>query len=138
LLLLLGADGDTWGDYGAVEYGTYRTAGYLICDGKIDTDSTCSEFDLATKNTWGWPSFFTVSVEQIDAQCTGTPDFQVRGRHLPDPNGDTTALGSSMSAAGVDSQDFGITHRYIDVALTDDPNCDAPGNDLGLVLYWER
>jgi hypothetical protein len=140
LLLLIplsgwAADGDSWAGYTDTVKGEYAAYGYLICDGKVAADSTCSEVDL-TSSDQGWPSYFTIQIITIDPQCASTPDFQVRGTHT---SGGTTAdLKASMSEAGVSSQDFDVSHRFVDVSLTDDTGCDAPGNDVAIILYYER
>lgn len=134
-LSALAADGDAWPAYTDTRSGQYDVRGFLICDGKLAADSTCAEFDLSTVSG-GWPLFYNVFIILIDPECSGTPDFQVRGTHTV--AGVKTDLGVSMSEAGTNSQDFEVTHRYVDVNLTDDAACDAPGNDVALVLYYER
>jgi hypothetical protein len=129
------ADGDTWAAYTDVRKGNYDCEGYLLCDGKVAADSTCAEFDL-TSTTKGWPSFFTITIITIDPQCSGTPEFQIQGLHTT--GGTASDLGSQLTEAGIDSRTYEPDFRYVDVVLTDDAACDAPGNDVAIVLCHER
>jgi hypothetical protein len=130
-----GADGDAWGAYTDTRSGAYDKRAFLICDAKVAADSTCTEFDLEADGR-GSPLFFSIQIILIDPQCSGTPDFQVTGAHTS--AGVTTNLRVSMSEAGTNSQEFDTIHRYINVTLSDDAACDAPGNTLAIILAYER
>ena len=129
------ADGGTWGAFTDARRGNFECRGFLICDGKIAADSTCSEFNLATLAA-GHPAFFIVSIITIDAECSGTPEFQVRGSHSA--AGTKFDIGPQLTQAGTSSKsfDFADGMTLIDVNLTDDAVCDAPGNDVAIVVCY--
>jgi hypothetical protein len=136
-LTVLGADGGDWGAYVAVNRGELDCIGFLLCDGKVAADSTCDEFDLSAPTTGrGWPAFFTVTITTIDPQCSGTPEFQARGLHTT--GGATSDWGPQLTEAGLDSFDYKPKFKFLDVSLTDDAACDAPGNTVVAVLCYER
>lgn len=130
------ADGDAWSAYTTTQRGQYTTVGIALCDGKVAADSTCAEFNLATDAAGrGMPEFYTVVVDTIDAQCSGAPSFQMRG--LMYSGGPTSDLEAPLIGVGT-SKAFYPEHPIIDVVLADDGGCDAPGNVLGLVLWYWR
>ena len=116
------------------EGGSFNNSGDLRVDrgdAKIAAEE-CSEFTLTTitgDGQVGAPSTYTVQIILIDPTCGATPDFQVRGMLVS--GGPNTDLGDSMSEAGTDSQDFAYSHPIIDVLISDDASCDAPGNNCG-------
>jgi hypothetical protein len=132
LLALLGADGDEWASYPALDKGDRACVGYLLCDAKVAADTSCSEFDLTSKR-WGWPDYFVVSIITVDPQCTGNMAVQVRGKHTA--GGRAYNLKSAVAVGGTESQKYPTPdHRYIDATLSGMAGCDAPGNQVALVI----
>lgn len=129
------ADGDSWSAFTDTVRGQYTVVGVVLCDGKVAADSVCAEFDLAADPaSRGIPEFYTIVVDTIDAQCSGTPDFQLRGRmYSAGPTSDI----ASFTGVGT-SEAIYPEHPIIDMALSDDGGCDAPGNTVGLVLFYPR
>ena len=132
----LAVDGDAWGAYTDISQGEFDCRGHLICSAKVAADSTCSEFNLGTKNAAGFPAFFIVSIVTVDGDCSGTPEFQVRGTHTA--AGTKFDMGPLLTEAGTASKRFDHGPHIIDVNLTDDAACDSPGNDVALILCYER
>ena len=134
--LAFGADGDAWSGFVAKDQGQWRTEGYLICDGKLAADTTCAEFDLIADTVGGFPAFYVVAIDAIIGSCSGTPEFQLQGSHKT--AGTLTNLGPQLTEAGIDAHQFQAMHQFLKVALTDDAGCATTGNDISLVLYYER
>lgn len=132
----LAVDGDAWGAYTDISQGQFDCRGHLICSAKVAADSTCAEFNLGTKNAAGFPAFFIVSIILVDPECSGTPEFQLRGSHTA--SGTKFNIGPQLTQAGTASKEFLLGPKFIDVNLTDDAACNAPGNDVALILCYER
>lgn len=129
-----GADGSAWTGVTGVDQGVYDTKPFYLADGKISSDTTSTEFDMIAKGG-GWPLFFVVTVDVIDPQCTGTPTFQLTGTSKS--GGPKANLGTPLSGQG-SGREYVPTHQYLGLTLAGADDCDSPGNDVGILLFYPR
>ncbi len=128
------ADGGAWSGHTNTNSGNLDTRGIVICDAKVAAED-CGEVVFATNaNGKGLPSYFTVQIELVDPTCSGTPDFEIRG--LAKSGGQASTL-ATLTGQGT-SQSFDGEWPIIDIAITDDAACDAPGNTVGMILFYEK
>ena len=131
------ADGDKVDDADiGPTYGSYYSLTYELCDGVLEGDTSCDEFDLDQKGI-GMPQWFIFSREDVDSDCTGDVTIAINTQTLA--GGDEHVI-STLNNATTSEVVQGPRNRYIDADITNQTNCNLGATDTGvtvrMILYY--
>ena len=113
-----------------VSKGSFSSSSFVLCDGVLEADSSCDEFDLNIAGR-GMPDFLIISRDAVDSDCSGNVTITI--------NGQTTAGGTEHAITFLNDTNTsryiaGPRNRFIDADLTNQTGCDDGGTDTGVTV----
>ena len=114
-----------------VSKGNYYSQTYALCDGVLESDSTCDEFDLQTV---GMPDYMIFSRVAVDSDCSGDVTIAINAQTLT--GGDEHVV-ATLSDSTTSAKITGPLPRFIDADLTNQTGCDDGAADTGVTVHMQ-
>jgi hypothetical protein len=113
-----------------VTKGSFDSQSFVLCDGVLEADSSCDEFDLNQSGA-GMPDWFIFSRDAVDSDCTGDVTIAINGQTT---TGGTEHVITTLNDAYTSMRVEGPRHRFIDADLSNQGGCDDGAADTGVTV----